>query len=43
MWEEQDVWLDIGRAFLGILDQRKRPDWCEAFADGSFAPAKKGG
>jgi transposase len=43
MWEEQDVWLEIWRAFLGTLDQRKRLDWREAFADGSFAPAKKGG
>jgi transposase len=43
MWEEQDVWLDIWRAFLGTLDQRKQLDWSEAFADGSFAPAKKGG
>ncbi len=43
MWEEQDVWLEIWRAFLGTLDQRKRLDWQEAFADGSFAPAKKGG
>jgi transposase len=43
MWEEQDVWLDIWRAFLGTLDQRKQLDWREAFADGSFAPAKKGG
>jgi demethylmenaquinone methyltransferase/2-methoxy-6-polyprenyl-1,4-benzoquinol methylase len=36
LWEEQDVWLDIWRAFLGTLDQRKRLDWHEAFADGSF-------
>ena len=42
-WEEQDVWLDIWRAFLSTLDQRKQLDWREAFADGSFAPAKKGG
>jgi transposase len=43
MWEEQDVWLDIRRAFLGTLYRRKRLDWQEAFADRSFAPAKKGG
>ena len=42
-WEEHDVWLDIWRAFLGTLDARKQLNWEEAFADGSFAPAKKGG
>lgn len=41
-WEEQDVWLDVWRAFLGRLDERGRLDWEETFADGSFAPAKKG-
>jgi transposase len=42
LWEEQDVWLDIWRAFLGTLDERKQLNWREAFIDGSFAPAKKG-
>jgi len=42
-WEEQGVWLDLWRAFLAMLDERKQLDWSEAFADGSFAPAKKGG
>lgn len=42
-WEEQDVWLTIWRAFLGELDQKGQLDWAETFADGSFAPAKKGG
>jgi transposase len=42
-WEEQDVWLEIWRAFLGTLDERGQLDWSEAFVDGSFAPAKKGG
>jgi hypothetical protein len=43
MWEEQDVWLDIWRAWqrVATLDQRSPPDWSEAFAGGSFAPAKK--
>jgi transposase len=41
-WEEQDVWLDIWRKFLGELDEAGRLDWEETFADGSFAPAKKG-
>jgi transposase len=42
LWEEQDVWLDIWRAFLATLDERKQLKWSEAFIDGSFAPAKKG-
>ncbi len=41
--EEEDVWLGIWRAFLSTLDERGQLDWSEAFADGSFAPAKKGG
>jgi transposase len=41
-WEEQDVWLDLWRAFLAQLDQRGQLDWSECFIDGSFAPAKKG-
>ena len=41
-WEELDVWLNTWRAFLSELDQRGQLDWSEAFADGSFAPAKKG-
>jgi transposase len=42
LWEEQDVWLDTWRAFLAELDAKGQLDWSEAFADGSFAPAKKG-
>jgi transposase len=42
-WEEQDVWLKVWRAFLGQLDAQGQRDWSEAFADGSFAPAKTGG
>jgi transposase len=42
LWEEEDVWLDIWRAFLGELDQKQKLDWSETFLDGSFAPAKKG-
>jgi transposase len=41
-WEEQDLWLTIWRAFLAELDAAGRLDWEETFADGSFAPAKKG-
>jgi len=42
-WEEQDVWLRAWRVFLKQLDERGQLDWAESFADGSFAPAKKGG
>jgi len=42
-WEEEDIWLEIWRALLSTLDERKQLDWSEAFADGTFAPAKKGG
>jgi len=42
-WEEQDVWLKAWRAFPAELDERGQLDWSECFADGSFAPAKKGG
>ena len=41
-WEEQDVWLEIWRAFLGELNARQQIAWSESFMDGSFAPAKKG-
>lgn len=43
LWEDEDLWLDIWRKFLGTLDREKRLDWSEAFADASFASAKKGG
>jgi len=42
-WEEQGVWLGVWRAFLGELDEKGWLDWEHTFADGSFAPAKKGG
>lgn len=42
-WEETGVWLRVWRALLGLLDTRGLLDWHEAFLDGSFAPAKKGG
>jgi transposase len=41
-WEEEGVWLDVWRAFLDQLEERGRLKWQECFADGSFAPAKKG-
>src|SRR3712207_3373176 len=42
-WEEQGVWVKAWRAFFVQLDAQGQLDWAEAFADGSFAPAKKGG
>lgn len=41
-WEEQDVWLQIWRTFIAELDEMGHLEWEETFADGSFAPAKKG-
>jgi transposase len=41
-WEEAELWLQIWRTFLGELDAAGKLDWEETFADGSFAPAKKG-
>lgn len=41
--EEQGVWVKAWRGFLAQLDAQGQWDWSEAFADGSFAPAKKGG
>jgi len=41
-WEEAGVWLSIWRAFLSELDDEGQLDWHEVFADGTFAPAKKG-
>ena len=42
-WEEQGIWLKAWRAFLAELDDKGQLNWAETFADGSFAPAKKGG
>ena len=41
-WEDAGVWLAIWRAFLSELDEAGQLDWHEVFADGTFAPAKKG-
>jgi transposase len=41
-WEEQGVWLNIWRAFLGEMNERQQLKWSESFLGGSFAPAKKG-
>src|SRR6266404_2454732 len=41
-WEENGVWLEAWRRFLGALDAEGLLRWDESFLDGSFAPAKKG-
>ena len=43
LWEEEGVWLDVWCKFLSMLDKKEAVDWQEAFIDGSFAPAEKGG
>ena len=42
-WEDQGLWLKLWRTLLAELDEKQQLDWEECFADGSFAPAKKGG
>lgn len=42
-WEESGVWLEAWRFFLDTPELKGRLRWEECFADGSFAPAKKGG
>jgi transposase len=42
LWEEQGVWQRVWRVFIGELDAQGLLDWEETFADGSFAPAKRG-
>ena len=50
LWQKQEVWLKAWRAFLAQLDRQGQLDGAETpdqvrgrlFADGSFAPAKKG-
>jgi hypothetical protein len=34
-WEEQEVWLEIWRAFLSELNERQQLRWSESFLDGS--------
>ena len=43
LWSEQDVWLNMWRAFLRELDDGQLLDWEECFVDGTFASAKKRG
>ena len=42
-WEEDGTLLKVWHTYLSELDEKGRLKWEECFADGSFAPAKKGG
>ena len=42
-WTDEGVWLRIWRAFLSELNEKAQIDWSEAFLDGTFIAAKKGG
>lgn len=42
-WQECGIFTKMWRAFLAKLNARSCLVWDEAFADGTFAPAKKGG
>lgn len=41
-WEEDGTWEKVWRAFLAELDRHGWLNWEEAFADATFASAKKG-
>ena len=41
-WAEQEVLLNLWRAFLGQLDERNLIRWNNCFVDGTFVLAKKG-
>ena len=41
-WAESDVLLNLWRAFLDQLNDRKKIRWNECFVDGMFVTAKKG-
>ena len=42
-WQTTGVWTRIWQALLRSLDTQQRLSWSQAFLDGSFVPAKKGG
>ena len=42
-WSEDGTWESIWRALLSALDEQGKIEWAQAFLDGSFVPAKKGG
>src|SRR5918998_668191 len=42
-WQDQGVWERIRLKLLSTLDSQAKLDWSQAFLDGSFVLAKKGG
>lgn len=42
-WQLIGTWTRIWQALLASLDAQDRLRWSQAFLDGSFVPAKKGG
>ena len=42
-WSHDGTWERLWRALLSQLDAQGRLAWTQAFLDGSFVPAKKGG
>ncbi len=42
-WSRDGTFKKIWHALIRLLDDQGRLDWSEAFIDGSFASAKKGG
>lgn len=42
-WTADGTWETIWRALLSQLDAAGKIEWAQAFLDGSFVPAKKGG
>jgi transposase len=42
-WQLTGTWTRIWQALLASLDAQDRLRWSQAFLDGSFVPAKKGG
>src|SRR5919109_2100914 len=42
-WAADGTWERIWRTLLSQLDAQGKLEWAQAFLDGSFVPAKKGG
>lgn len=42
-WSEDGTWERLWRTLLSQLDAQGKLEWAQAFLDGSFIPAKKGG
>ena len=42
-WSGDGTWERIWRSLLSRLEAEQKIEWAQAFLDGSFIPAKKGG